>query len=245
MRSFPFFLLLLLVNMPLCYAIRILDNFNTFDYAVWSQYYANDNNAIVSDGCLNLTTTSDVNGDNISTCTVATIRTWKDASFEVRFKLINYTWTGDYSTYWAFWFYRDHTAEFDVEFGFLMDNRQVGICTYSDGYKVPTWVTAPRFFNDSDWHTLRVDWKGSANITIDGVRLLNNWIMPNKEMNFYIGAYSKTNHTFTLLVDYVMLEDATVETHLDSPTQILTDPVYWIPVVMVFVLIGLVKWWWR
>ena len=241
------FFCFILAFAPLGYAITIIDNFggDELDYSVWYQYYANDNNAVVGNGCLNLTTTEDINGDNLSICQVYTIRWWKDASFEVKFKLVNYSWSGVETNYWAFWFYRDSTQEFDVEFGFYEDIRQIKVTTFSDGYYVPTWITAPRFFNDSDWHTVRVDWKFTANVTVDGVRLLTNWIMPYKPMGFNIGVFSKVNHTFTLLVDYVILEDATVETHLDSPVQTLTDPVYWVPVVMVFVLIGMVKWWWQ
>lgn len=237
---FPLFSCLLFV-FHVYAAVLFYDDFHELNN--WGSHPDNDNPPIISlyNGklCLNLTTISD--SDNESICAVFTPQKWKDVTVTVKFAVDGYNYTGfSNPTIFAFFFYGD--GEFDVEIGFQPDIRQVKIATFRDNQWVDEWVTAPLPFNDSNWHTVIIDWKGHVNVTIDGQLLVSRWIMPQAEMNFWIGAYTHSSESFSLYVDEVTISCD------DSPFGSLNfqfDPsiLYClVPVLLVFAGIGVM---WR
>ena len=241
------------------YAAQIIilyDDFEGYTDYWWYDMYWLDYNATIAkiDGvsCLNLTAYQDLNnrdGDvGLSTSQVVSRQPtyyFKNVGVELRFKLFNYSYTGDWQTFFAFWFYNHTTKdEFDIEIGAYPDVRNVTLTTHIGGgiaYRKCVW--SPSNFADGNWHTIRIDWKDKANVTVDGFLIATDFNMPSSEMQFWMGVFTRSNQRFSMFVDYVRVwrnDDST----LDTPNSALSNPLVWIPLLITFVLIGLVKWWW-
>ena len=231
------------------------DDFEAYTDYWWYDMNWLDYNATITnvDGvsCLNLTAYQDLNNRDgeigLSTCQVVTREPnyfFKDVNVEVKFKLFNYSYTGDYQTFFAFWFYTHVNGdEFDVEIGFYPDVRNMTLTTHLNGqiaYRKCVW--SPSNFADGNWHILRIDWNGKANVTVDGFLIITDWNMPKTEMQFWMGIFTRSNQRFSMFVDYVEISKnfQTVD-----PPNPFRNPIYWLPLILFFILAGIVKWWWQ
>lgn len=242
------FTILLLLLIPQVYGFIILydDFFGRNDYwwydMYWLDYVATF--GVENDiSYINLTASLDLNGNGVGESEIVTREEFRNINVEVRFKLVNYSYGGIEDTFYAFWFYKDGQNEFDVEIGFYPPaDRNLTISTYrSDGF-YRTYILSPTSLTDGNWHVIRLDWNGRLNITMDGVLLLTNWIMPENPMQFWIGAFTKSNRTFNLLVDYVSIENNLSTTENPGIFDVVTNPLTWVPIILVGIIVGLVRW---
>lgn len=246
-KSFIFIILLFSVFLPVYGLIVLYDDFYEGNDYWWYDMHWLDYVAtfgVENDvSYVNLTVDKDLNEDGISTSEIVTREEFENVNVEICFKLVNYSYGGIEDTFFAFWFYKDGQNEFDIEIGFYPPaDRNLTISTYlSDGLH-RTYILSPTPLADGNWHVIRLDWNRKVNITVDGVLLLTNWIMPESPMQFWIGAFTKSNHNFNLLVDYVSIENNLDTTENSGIFDILTNPLTWIPIIFAGIIIGLARW---